>query len=294
MKRLEPFRYHEPTTVAEAIDCLITGGRDPQILAGGTDLLVRMKRGQIRPSDLVNLKRIGGLDGIDPHPGQGLHIGALATIAAIERAVPVRTHFSVLAQAAASLGAPAIRNLATIGGNVGRASPASDMFPALIVLDARVIFEGPGGRKELPAEEICSGPGATCLGPGEIITGFWVPEQDPGARGVYLKIGRRSGMDLALVGVAVWLVLDAHGRQAREARVALPAVGPVPLRARRTEACLKAGDLTPERILEAARCAVEESSPVSDIRAGAAYRRELIAVLVRRAVAAILSPDRPA
>lgn len=288
MRRLKPFPYFEPTTLSEAIGILVKAGHNPYILAGGTDLLVRMKRGLVNPSALVNLKRIQGLDRIEHQPGKGLRIGALTTISAIERSETIRSGFSVLSQAASSLASPAIRNLATIGGNVGRASPASDMFPVLIVLGARVVFEGPGGRKELPAEEVCSGPGTTCLGPGEIITSFIVPEQNSNSAGVYLKIGRRAGMDMALAGAAVWLDLDKNRREARKARVALPAVGPIPLRARETEACLLSGVLTPARILEAAKCAVEESSPTSDIRASAAYRKELIAVLTRRAIEQIL------
>jgi len=288
MKRLEPFLYFEPETLAEAIDILVGTGKNPHILAGGTDLLVRMKRADLRPSALVNIKRIAGLNDIRHDPEKGLHIGAMTTIASIERSETIRSNFSVLWQAAASLGAPAIRTLATIGGNVGRASPASDMFPALIVLDARVIFEGPGGKKELAAEKVCSGPGATCLGPGEIITGFSIPRHGAHTKGVYLKIGRRAGLDLAVVGVAVWLELSKNHREVRKARIALPAVGPVPLRAKNTEACLLSGRLTPQRILEAGRCAVEECSPINDIRAGAAYRKELISVLTRRAIQQIL------
>ncbi len=148
MIRLKSFSYFEPTTLPEAIGILAEKGGQACPLAGGTDLLVRMKREEIAPSTLVNLKRIEGLNRIHGEPGKGTHIGALASISAIENSSLILSNHPVLAQAARVLGSPSIRNLGTLGGNVGRASPASDMVPSLMVLGARVTVEGARGKRE--------------------------------------------------------------------------------------------------------------------------------------------------
>jgi carbon-monoxide dehydrogenase medium subunit len=284
MKRLRPFAYFEPETLPEASKILVEQGSGAYPLAGGTDLLVRMKRGEIKPSALINLKRIRGLDRIEPEAGKGLTIGALTPISALERSSLVLSDYPVLSQAAGSLGSPSIRNLATLGGNIGRASPAADLAPALIVLMTRVFTDGPGGKREFPLESIFAGPGKTNLGPGEVITSFWVPKMAPNSGASYLRLGRREGMDCALVGVSVLLKLSAEKCEPQEARIALASVAPVPIRARKSEEELLAGPLTEERVQKAAEAAASESFPLSDMRASASYRTEMIRVLTRRAI----------
>ena len=283
MKPLKPFDYFEPETLFEASRIRSEKGEGAYFLAGGTDLLVRMKRGEVRPSTLINLKRIRGLNGIDRNPENALSIGALTSISALAQSSLIQSESPVLAQAAGLLGSPSIRTLATLGGNIGRASPASDMAPSLMVLTARVWVEGPGGKRELPLEAIIAGPGKTTLMPGEVITSFWIPKVPLCSGATYLKLGRREGMDLALVGVAVFLKLDEKG-EATEARIALASVAPIPIRARNAEEELLSGPLTKERIGKAALAAVSDSSPLSDVRASAAYRKEMIRVLTCRAV----------
>jgi carbon-monoxide dehydrogenase medium subunit len=283
MKPLKPFDYFEPETLFEASRIRSEKGEGAYLLAGGTDLLVRMKRGEVRPSTLINLKRIRGLNGIDRNPENALSIGALTSISALAQSSLIQSESPVLAQAAGLLGSPSIRTLATLGGNIGRASPASDMAPSLMVLTARVWVEGPGGKRELPLEAIIAGPGKTTLMPGEVITSFWIPKVPLCSGATYLKLGRREGMDLALVGVAVFLKLDEKG-EATEARIALASVAPIPIRARNAEEELLSGPLTKERIGKAALAAVSDSSPLSDVRASAAYRKEMIRVLTCRAV----------
>jgi carbon-monoxide dehydrogenase medium subunit len=241
-----------------------------------------MKRGEIRPSALINLKRIPGLNGIDKKPN-GLSIGALTSISALAQSSLIQSEYPVLAQAARLLGSPSICNLATLGGNIGRASPASDMAPPLMVLAARVCVEVTGGKRELPLEAFFAGPGKATLNPGEVIASLWVPETPPHSGAAYLKLGRRQGMDLALVGVAVYLKLDDRG-ETEDARIALASVAPVPIRARNAEEELLSGPMTPERIGKAALAAVSDASPISDVRASADYRKEMIRVLTCRAV----------
>ena len=153
MNRLRPFSYFEPMTLREAVDILSEKGDDALPLAGGTDLLVRMKRGHITPSALVNLKRIQGLNQIRDETGKGTRIGALASISTIEDSPLIHAKHPVLGQAAGVVGSPSVRNLATLGGNIGRASPASDMAPSLMVLGARVATAGPSGAREQRIDE---------------------------------------------------------------------------------------------------------------------------------------------
>ncbi len=283
MKLLEPFDYFEPQSLPEACNLLAERGEGARLLAGGTDLLVRMKRGELNPSTLINMKRIQGLNGIEGNAEKALSIGALTPISAMVQSSLIQSEFSVLVQAAGLLGSPSIRNLATLGGNIGRASPASDMAPPLMVLTVNVLVEGPGGKRELPLESIFEGPGKTTLKLGEAMTSFRVPKMPDHSGSAYLKLGRREGMDLALVGVAVFLKLDEKG-EPTEARVALASVAPIPIRARKAEEELLSGAMTGERIRKAALAAVSDSSPLSDMRASASYRKEMIRVLTCRAI----------
>ena len=282
MKRIRPFRYFEVGTVSEAVGVLAREGVGAYPLAGGTDLLVRMKRGDLAPGALVNLKRIAGLDGIERGPGGEIRVGALALISAIEHSPLVRTSHPVLAEAAGVLGSPSIRNLGTLGGNIGRASPASDMAPSLIVLRGRVCIEGVEGKREVAVEEFFKGPGETVLSSGEMITSVYVPEMAEGSGAAYLKMGRREGMDCALVGVAGYLALGGRGREVREVGLAVAACAPVPLRVKRAEEVLRSGGLTEARLKEAARVVVEEVTPISDMRGSGWYRREVAGVLAYR------------
>ncbi len=276
-----PFLCLYPETLREAIRTLTEEHTDAILLAGGTDVLVRMKRGEINPPVLLNLKRIGGLDRIERSDG-GLTLGALTTIACVERSPLVRQSHPVLAQSAAVLGSPSIRHLATLGGNVGRASPAADTVPALIVQKARVLLEGPLGKREMEIEGFFKGPGQTWLSPGEIITSIYLPDPAPGTGATYVKLGRREGGDCALVGVAASLALS--GSKVIDARLALASVAPVPLRARNAEDVLLSGSINEERLKEAARVSSQDSSPISDLRAGAEYRRQMVEVLTYRAL----------
>ena len=282
MRRIKPFRYFEPETVSEAIGILVREDKGAYPLAGGTDLLVRMKRGDLRPAALVNLKGLPGLGGIERREGKGLQVGALATVRELERSELVRKSHPVLGEAAGVLGSPSIRNLATVGGNIGRASPASDLAPSLMILGAKVCVEGSGGKRDLEVGDFFKGSGVGILSPGDLILSFHVPEMEEGSRAAYLRLGRREGMDCCLVGVAVRVVFSGMDNGVRAARVVLAAVGPTPLRARKVEEELLSGSFTEERIRAAARLAMKECFPISDLRASGDYRQEMVGVLMRR------------
>ena len=285
MKRLKRFSYFEPTSLKEAAEILAEKNGAAYPLAGGTDLLVRMKRGEITPSAVVNLKRIQDLNRIRTETGKGTHIGALTTISAIEASSEIREGHPILAQAAGTLGSPSIRNLATLGGNIGRASPASDMAPPLIVVGARVTTEGLSGKKAFDIEEVFSGPGKTTLSAGEIITSFFLPDLPPRSGSVYLKLGRRvNSGDCALVGVAALVTVGENNTDAKAVRIALSSVGPAPIRAKNAEKLILSEGLTEERIREAGSVASEEATPITDMRCSASYRKEMVKVLTFRAL----------
>ncbi|MDX2510835.1 MAG: xanthine dehydrogenase family protein subunit M [Desulfobacterales bacterium] len=282
MNRLKPFSYFEPASIKEAVE-ILTEKEEAFPLAGGTDLLVRMKRGDIHPHVLVNLKSIDALRVITIETEKGASIGALTSIADIEKSPVIKTNYPVLAQAAGVLGAPSIRNLATIGGNVGRASPASDMAPALSVLKARVIVEGPKGKRDVGMNEIFTGPGRTTLSKSEIISCFYLPVSPVNTGSAYLKLGRRTGGgDCALVGVAALLTLQNGSPE--NVRIVLSSVGPKPIRAHTAEALLKNGSLDDHHIKAAARAASEEVNPITDLRCSASYRKKMVSVLTYRAL----------
>ena len=284
MRRIRPFRYFDAASVSEAVGILAREGAGAYPLAGGTDLLVRMKRGDLKPGALVNLKPIAGLGGIEQEKGKGTRVGALVVISEIAHSSLVRTSHPVLAEAAGVLGSPSIRNLGTLGGNIGRASPASDMAPSLLILRARMSVEGPKGKREVEIREFFKGPGDTVLAPGELITSFLLPEMSSGCGAAYERIGRREGMDCALVGVAASVTLSGKDRGVKDAGVALAAVAPVPLRAKKAEEVLLSGSLTEERMKKAAQAAAADCFPISDMRASGSYRKEMVQVLTYRAL----------
>jgi CO/xanthine dehydrogenase FAD-binding subunit len=283
VKRIRPFTFFEPTSVPEAARLVAEVGAGAHPLAGGTDLLVDMKLGRIRPSAVVNLKRIVGLDRIERVAG-GIRIGSLVRISAIESSPIVREQHTALWQAAGLLASRPVRNLATIGGNLGRASPASDVAPPLIVHEARVRVEGLEGPRDLPIEELFVGPGVTSLAVHEIITSVFLPDPAPRTGTTHRKLGKRGGgWDLALVGVSVGVVLAETGEVA-DVRIALASVGPTPVRAREAEGALAGLAPTEAALAATARIAAEEIRPVDDVRADASYRRALACALTRRAL----------
>ena len=279
------FAYFAPATLDEALDLLAEHGREARVLAGGTDLLLRLKAGQWQPRCVVNIKRIPGLDEISFDPAGGLRLGTLTTAADLARSEIVRTHYAALAQGAGLMASVQIRNLATVGGNLCNAAPSADLAPPLIALGASALIVGPGGQRHMPLDEFFIGPGQTALEPGELLTAVIAPPPAPGSAAVYLKNSPRQAMDIAVVGVAVAMTLSRKLRPAvkcEDARIVLGAVAPTPLRARQAEALLQGQEISPERIEEAAHAAAQEARPIDDVRASAWYRQWMVEVLTRR------------
>jgi len=283
------FEYCEPATLDEAVALLRTARGDAAVLAGGTDLLVQIRERARRPAQVVNIKKILGLDALRFDPAEGLTIGALATTRALETSDLVRRRYAGLHAAVVHFASIQVRNRATVVGNVCRASPSADTLPPLIADGASVRILGPEGVRTVALEHFCTGPGRTVLQDGELVTHLHVPAAAPRTGKVYLKHGRRVEMELATVGVAATVTLDERGALA-DARIVLAAVAPTPLRARAAEAALRdaapanGGRIDARAIGTAAGAAMNEARPIADVRASADYRREMVGVLVRRAL----------
>ena len=275
---LPKFEYFSCETLGEACALLSKYRGEAKVLAGGTDLLIKMKHKRSIPRYLVNIKRVPDLGYIRHDPEEGLRIGALTTIQAVRNAAIIKKRFSVLHEAASVLGTRQIRNLATLGGNLCNASPAAECAPALLTLDARARIMGPDGERTVPLDAFFIGPDRSALQGDEILTEIQVPDPPLNARGTYLKHSTRR-IDVAIVGVAV--VLTMEGDVCQDIRLALGAVGPTPMRAKKAEDALKGQRLGGEILEKAARIASEESLPIDDLRGEADYRTRMVEALVK-------------
>ena len=237
-----------------------------------------------RPPAVVNVKRIPGLAAIDVGAG-AIRIGALATLTALVEHPAIAAEYPVLPFTARYMGSPAIRHLATVGGNLCNASPAADLPPVLLVLDAEVGIVGPAGARRLPLERFFRGPGQTALVPGELLAWVEFPRAHAGWSVRYERLDVRRAMDIAIVGVA--LAVRRDGDRVAEARLALGAVAPTPIRVPDAEAALVAGGLGPAARERVAALAMAAARPIGDVRATAEYRRDMVGALVRRALAGL-------
>ena len=272
--------YFEPKTISDALSLLAKHGAEAKIIAGGTDVMVDIKYKE-EPGCLVNIKKIPGLDGIRENGGN-LRIGALATIRDVETSAVVRNKLPVLWESSHQFASLQIRNTATIGGNICRASPSGETLTPLLVLEATGKLAFADGEKTEPFTAFFQGPGKCSVGSKGLLTEIEVPYPAAGSRGVYLKHAVRGAMDIAMVGVAVLITPDASKNSLQDVRIGLGAVAPTPLRATKTEALLRGKPLSGALLKEAAAMAASESSPISDQRSSAEYRRWIVEALTRR------------
>ena len=283
IKRLPKFEYHTPTSLYKALDLLDKYDGKARVFAGGTDLLVSMKKREVLPEHLISLKGIAKLKGIHDEK-KGMKIGALVTLGEIEHSKIIQDRFCVLWDAVQVMASLQVRNLATIGGNLCSAAPSADTAPPLIVLDASAEIISANGKRKVLVENFFKGPGESVLKPGEILTQIMIPNPPQKSAGAYFKLMRRAAMDLAQVGVAVCLSLDSEKRICKGARIALGAVGSTPIRALRAEQVLLNEGVNETVGKEAGKIAAQEANPRSSVRASKEYRKEMIEVLTKRAV----------
>lgn len=287
---MRSFEYVVPKTIKEAVALLQERGA--AVLAGGTDLLLRMKGREYGPRIVVDIKRIRGFDELRTTPKGDLVIGPVVTMRQIERAGEVRRDFQAIAQGAEVVGSVQIRNRATLVGNVCNAAPSADTSPGLLALGARVRIAGPAGRRSLGLDHFFTGPGQTALKRGELVTGVALPAVGPRTGSAYVRHTTRGAMDIAAVGVGVALTLADDGKVCEKMAIALGAVAPTTMRARAAERLVRGLTITPQLIAAAAEKAADEARPISDVRASAGFRRELVRVLTGRMIETALENAR--
>lgn len=279
--RLPCFDYYAPATLAEATH-LLASKEGAVVLQGGTDLWVATKQKGLRPQSVVSLKKLRPLLSTIEEEDDRTLIGASTTFSQIERSLLIERRFPVLHESVRQIASYQIRNTATIGGNLCNASPAADSAPPLLVLDATLVIQGPGGQRELPIDGFFKGPGKTALDRGEMLTHISLPNPPPGAGAAFVKLGRRISEDISIASAAAWVLLKGH--RVEDVKIALGSVAPTPLRARHAEDALKGGTPSESSYEEAGQAAMQECRPITDVRASADYRRAMVRVLTKNAL----------
>ena len=277
---MEKFEYIEAKTFDEAVSKLSLYGQKANVLAGGTDLIPLMRNKVLKPKYVIGIAKTPSSAYI-VRDDKGLGIGALTTFRDIEQSVLIQQEYPVLYEAATAMGSVQVRNMATVGGNLCRAAPGADMAPPLLVLRAEVTILGPSAQRRIPLEEFFLGPGQTALRQDEVLTEVRVPPLPRRMGSSFLKIARTS-QDLAKVNVAI--AVNIMDDVCEDVRIALGAVGPTPIRAKKAEEVIR-GRKPEERLIEeAAKVASEEIKPRNSIRSTAEYRKMVSKVLVKRAM----------
>ena len=272
--------YTAPSTVEEAVRALAGASGVAKVLSGGTDLLVQLRSGRVSPDLIVDTKKIPGISGVQERDG-GFVIGAAASGAVIGECEALRQAWPGVVEAANLIGSTQIQGRASLAGNLCNASPAADSVPALIAARATCVVAGPNGRREVPVESIATGSGRTSLGPGELIVEFHLPKPPPRSADAYLRFIPRTEMDIAVVGAAVSLTLDAGGVCA-DARVVLGAVAPTAVLVPEAAAALVGRKLDETALAGLDQAARRACKPIDDKRGTIEYRTKVAGVLARR------------
>ncbi len=286
-----PFEYRTPKNLKEVHVTLKEFGTDAKLIAGGTALVIMMKQRLVRPSCLISLRSVRGLNAIELKDG-GLRIGGLATHREVEDSSLVRRRLPVLAETFHHVATIRIRNRATVGGGLAHADPNQDPPPTLIALGATAKATSPNGSRVIPLDAFFTGYYETVLNPDEIITELFVPKMAANTGAAYLKFLPRTADDYATVSAAAVLTLDKSKKTISDVRIALGSVGSTPIRATAAEAVLRGQPVKAEGFAEAAEKAKEAVDPISDFRGSAGYKKEMAGVFVRRALEKALAGIR--
>jgi carbon-monoxide dehydrogenase medium subunit len=290
---MRPFSFHQPATLGEVFSLLDEHGDEAHLIAGGTAMVLLMKQRLVQPEHVVSLRRVPGLSEVVVRPDGGLEIGAMVTHRDAETSPEVARYNASLAEAFGHVATIRIRNIATVGGNVVHADPYQDPPPMLMALGGEAVLASQEGERTIPLDEFFLDYFETAMNEGEVLTSIRLPAQPAGVRSHYVKFLPRTADDYPTVAVATVLRLDGDDR-VEDVRIALGGAGPVTIRARDAESALRGQTLTPERMREAAGLAREASDPLDDVRGSADYKKDMVAVWVRRSLERLAqSPNQP-
>lgn len=276
---MKKFDYFQPETLKNAYSLMEKSNGSSRYIAGGTDLLANIKNRVIQPDALISLRRIREISGITKN--KDLTLGSMTLLRDIEKDANIGQNYPALAQAVKILATPQIRNVATIGGNLCNSAPSADCAPPLLVLEASLTLEGPGGQRSIAIEDFFMGPGQTCMDMTEILTKIIITHPGENTGMAFLKVGRVS-TDIAIVNSAACLTMEKN--MCRKCRLAVGAVAPVPLRLKSIEKMIEGQEISPELLNRAGEMAEEEVKPITDVRSTSGYRRIMSGVLVKRAI----------
>ena len=275
-----------PASLDDALAIKNEHGAEARIIAGGTDLILRMRDKVLSPSLLIDLRRLS-LDTIE-FSGDGLKLGAFVSLSQVLESADIEKNYPALPAACREFAGPPIRNRGTLGGNIVNASPAADLVPPLIAYDANVVLSSCRGERVLPLTDFFVGPGQSVIEPNEILTAIRLPLMPARSAAKFIKLGQRRSMAISQVNLTTRINVDAAG-VVTDARIVLGSVAPVPMRAVKAEELLTGHAESDELLNNAAVLAREEVTPISDVRASQSYRLAMTEVLVRRALRATYS-----
>ena len=275
-------KYLRPTKLGECVQSLAEPGDDAVLLAGGTDLIPKMRQGKLSVQTMIDLSHIPELCRIEEKEA-GIAIGSMCRLRRLAKEAPLIGPMSVVSQCAGHVSSMQVRNIATLGGNICNASPAADTVPGLLILDAVAHIYGKQGAREVPLEDFFTGPGETVLEPCEVLTSVFIPYAPRSTGAAYMKYAIRGDTDVSIVGAGARITLDADGRISA-ARIALAAAGPTPLRMKSEEQMLI--NMLPEDTLfkEVAASCSESCRPITDQRATESYRKDMVRLWVESAL----------
>ncbi len=279
------FEYIAPNQLDDAIRQLVDADGQARVLAGGTDIIVQLREGHLTAELIVDVKKIPELTQLEFFSDQDLQLGASVPCHRIYENPQVAAAFPALTDAVRIIGGWQIQSRASVGGNLCNSSPAADSIAPLIVYNAQAHLAGPSGRRTVPVEQFCTAPGRNLLEPGELLVTLTLPKQHSRCGSAYQRFIPRNEMDIAVAGAASWVRLNETGDRIEEARIALAAVAPTPVRAKEASEWLAGKAVDEASFTEAGELAKRKASPIDDMRGTAEYRTHLVGVLTKRTLA---------
>ena len=279
---MEAIEFTTPKTIDEAVQAMAAAGDRARALAGGTDLLVQLRGGRRSADLVVDVKDIPELNEISYNSQSGLTIGAATPCYRLYADENVAANYAGLVDSASLIGSIQIQGRASLGGNLCNSAPSADAIPPMIALGGVANIAGPNGTRQVAVEDFCTGPGRNVLEPGEILVSINIPAPAPNSGANYLRFIPRNEMDIAVAGVGSAVTLDASGQNFVSARIALASVAPTPVFCKAAGDSLAGKAVSDEAIEEAARLAMEDARPITDMRGTIRQRIHLVGVLTRR------------